>query len=64
MIETGKIGFPEVQKAFAAMTGEGGKFHGTMAKQSKSLSGLFSTLKDNIGLTAKRISRYKSRRRH
>ena len=37
------------------MTGEGGKFHGTMAKQSKSLSGLFSTLKDNIGLTAREL---------
>ena len=49
MIEEGKIGFPEVQKAFQAMTAEGGKFHNTMAKQSKSLSGLFSTLKDNIG---------------
>lgn len=55
MIEEGKIGFPEVQKAFQAMTGEGGKFHGTMAKQSKSLSGLFSTLKDNIGMTAREL---------
>lgn len=55
MIEAGKIGFPEVQKAFEAMTGEGGKFHDTMAKQSKSLSGLFSTLKDNIGLAAREL---------
>jgi hypothetical protein len=50
MIEAGKIGFPEVQKAFQLMTAEGGKFHGAMEAQSKSLSGLFSTLKDNIGL--------------
>lgn len=49
MIEAGKIGFPEVQKAFEMMTAEGGKFHGTMAKQSKSLDGLFSTLKDTFG---------------
>lgn len=55
MIEAGKIGFPEVQKAFEAMTSEGGKFHGAMAKQSKSLSGLFSTLKDNIGQTAREL---------
>lgn len=51
MIEAGKIGFPEVQKAFQAMTAQGGKFNGTMAKQSKSLAGLFSTLKDNLGQT-------------
>lgn len=55
MIEAGKIGFPEVQKAFQAMTAEGGKFHNTMSKQSKSLSGLFSTLKDNIGQTAREL---------
>ncbi len=55
MIEKGKIGFPEVQKAFTAMTGEGGKFHNTMSMQSKSLSGLFSTLKDNIGATTREL---------
>ena len=55
MIEEGKIGFPEVQAAFKAMTSEGGKFHGTMDKQSKSLSGLWSTLKDNIGMAAREI---------
>lgn len=48
MIEEGKIGFPEVQKAFQMMTAEGGKFHGTMEKQSQSLSGQLSTLKDNL----------------
>lgn len=55
MIEAGKIGFPEVQKAFTMMTAEGGKFHATMGKQSKSLTGLFSTLKDNIGQTAREL---------
>lgn len=55
MIEAGKVGFPDVQKAFEMMTAEGGKFHGTMAKQSKSLSGLFSTLKDNISMTAREL---------
>lgn len=55
MIEAGKIGFPEVQKAFALMTSEGEAFHGTMAKQSKSLSGLWSTLKDVIGQTAREM---------
>lgn len=55
MIEAGKIGFPEVEKAFQAMTAEGGKFHGTMEKQSKSLSGLFSTLTDNIGQAGREL---------
>jgi hypothetical protein len=49
MIEAGKVGFPEVSKAFELMTAEGGKFHGAMAKQSQSLSGLYSTLKDSVG---------------
>jgi hypothetical protein len=37
------------------MTAEGGAFHNTMEKQSKSLSGLFSTLKDNIGFAAREL---------
>lgn len=55
LIEEGKVGFPEVQKAFQLMTEEGGKFHGAMEKQSMSLSGLFSTLKDNIGQAARQF---------
>lgn len=55
MIEEGKIGFPEVQKAFQAMTAEGGKFYKTMDKQSASLSGQFSTLKDNLGQTLREL---------
>lgn len=55
MIEEGKIGFPEVQKALKLMTSEGEAFHGTMAKQSKSLAGLWSTLKDVIGQTAREM---------
>ena len=55
MIEAGKIGFPEVQKAFQMMTAEGGKFHNTMEKQSKSLSGLFSTLKDTLSSAGREI---------
>lgn len=55
MIEEGQIGFPEVQKAFQAMTAEGGKFYNTMSKQSRSVSGLFSTLKDVLGQTAREL---------
>lgn len=55
MIEAGQIGFPEVQKAFQALAGEGGKWGNTMARQSKSLSGLFSTLKDVLGQTGREL---------
>ena len=55
MIEEGKIGFPEVENAFKAMTSEGGKFYGTMDKQSDSFNGRISTLKDNIAIFARRL---------
>lgn len=50
LVSAGKVGFPELQKAFENMTNEGGKFAGLMAAQSQSLSGLWSTLKDNMSL--------------
>lgn len=49
LIEEGKIGFPEVEKAFKSMTSEGGKFYNTMEKQSQSLRGRFETLLDTVG---------------
>ena len=55
LITAGKVGFPEVQKALESMTNEGGKFHGMMARQATSLSGLWSTLKDNIGFSMREI---------
>jgi tape measure domain-containing protein len=44
----GSISADMVRDAFISATSEGGKFYGMMSKQSKSLSGLMSTLKDNI----------------
>lgn len=55
LIEEGKVGFPEVQKAFQLLAGEGGKWGDTMARQSKSLTGLFSTLKDVLGQTGREL---------
>jgi len=55
MITEGKIGFPEVQKAFEDLAGEGGKWGKTMERQSKSLNGLWSTFKDTIGQTAREL---------
>lgn len=50
MVTKGKIGFAEVDSALAGLTKTGGQFSGMMAKQSKTLAGLWSTLTDNIGL--------------
>lgn len=50
MVEEGQVGFPLVEQAFKNMTAEGGLFHGQLEKQSQSLLGLFSTLKDNVGM--------------
>ncbi len=55
LIEEGKVGFPEMQAALAHLTGEGSKFGGLMDAQSASLSGLFSTLQDNIAITLRTI---------
>lgn len=47
-MEQGKISAEMVQQAFEIATGKGGKFFGNMEKQSKTLNGLWSTLKDNF----------------
>jgi tape measure domain-containing protein len=48
LVESGQVGFPQIEKAFIDMTGTGGKFSGMMEAQSKTTSGLFSTLKDTV----------------
>jgi tape measure domain-containing protein len=48
LVESGQVGFPNIERAFIAMTSQGGKFSGMMEAQSKTTSGLFSTLKDTI----------------
>jgi len=50
-----KISFGLMQKAMIKMTSSGGVFYKQTEKQSKTLSGRFSTLKDNLGLTAAAI---------
>ena len=48
LVESGQVGFPNIERAFVSMTSQGGKFSGMMEAQSKTTSGLFSTLKDTI----------------
>ncbi|MEI7912836.1 MAG: tape measure protein [Verrucomicrobiota bacterium] len=48
LVESGVVGFPQIEKAFIDMTGKGGKFSGMMEAQSKTTKGLFSTLMDSV----------------
>jgi tape measure domain-containing protein len=48
LVTQGKVGFPELEKAFASMTGTGGQFEGLMEKQARTFSGLMSTLAGKI----------------
>lgn len=48
----GQISIDEVRESFASATGPGGMFFQMMEKQSKTLNGRLSTLKDNVGLVA------------
>jgi tape measure domain-containing protein len=47
LVEDGKVGFKEVEKAFQSMTTEGGMFFNMMAEQSKTTGGQISMLGDS-----------------
>lgn len=55
MVEEGKVGFPELQRALVSLTQEGGMYEGATERQSKTLLGLYSTLRDNVNLTLAEI---------
>lgn len=46
LVEEGKVGFPEVEKAFQNMTGKAGLYFNLMQEQSKSLTGMISNMGD------------------
>lgn len=48
LVSAGKVGFPDIEKAFVGMTGKGSMFGGMMEKQSHSFSGLWSTIVDGV----------------
>lgn len=48
MITDGKIGLPQLNTAIDSLTTGTGKFAGMMEKQSKTMNGMISTLKDNF----------------
>ena len=48
LVEEGKVGFPEVEKAIISLTDKGGKFGGLMEAQSASITGQISNIEDQI----------------
>lgn len=55
MVSAGKIGFPEVQAALTGIGRGAGQFAGLMEKQSKSMFGIFSNIKDTLTILARDI---------
>lgn len=55
MVSRGSIGFKDVEHAFQTMSGEGGLFFNLMDKQSHTLFGVFSNLKDILILLARTL---------
>lgn len=48
MVTAGKVGFNELAQALENMTSRGGRFFGMTEKRSQTLSGLWSTMVDNV----------------
>lgn len=55
LVESGAATFDVLEASLIKATSAGGRFAGGMAKQSKTLSGVFSTLKDNVALLTRGI---------
>jgi len=55
MISKGKVGFDSLNQSMGSLANGSGVFAGGMAKQSLTLSGLFSTLKDNLSFVMREI---------
>ena len=55
MSEQGKVSFTDVKRALESLTTGSGRMAGLIEKQSLSLSGLISTLKDNLSLLGAEI---------
>lgn len=57
MVSAGKIGFSDVEKVIKKMTDEGGQFANLMAKQSKTITGQISNIKDAIDVMFNEIGK-------
>lgn len=56
-VTAGKVDLETFQKAFSSLSDKGGFAFEGLVKQSKTLSGAYSTLKDNIGLLAAEVGK-------
>lgn len=54
-VEQGKVGYPEVERAMASLSSEGGKFNGLMDRQSTTFFGLKSNFEDFMDSLKRRI---------
>ena len=57
MVSAGKIGFSDVEKVIRKMTDAGGQFDNLMAKQSKTITGQISNIKDAIDVMFNEIGK-------
>jgi tape measure domain-containing protein len=55
LVEEGKVGFPNLEKAFISLTSKGGTFFGMMEEQSKTFNGRISTLTDTVNESLRTI---------
>lgn len=55
MVSDGQLGFSHLEAALGSLTTGTGVFAGGMAAQSQTIAGLWSTLKDNIGIALEGI---------
>lgn len=55
MVTNGEVSADAMISAFQKMTGEGGRFHGMLKEQGKTLTGLWSTFKDEFADLARMI---------
>lgn len=57
MVSQGKIGYPQVEQALRALTGEGGLMHDMMKQVSQTTEGKFSTALDNAKMKLAEIGK-------
>lgn len=48
LVSSGQVGFANLDQAFTSLTSTGGKFAGMMERQSHTIAGLWSSVKDNF----------------
>lgn len=57
LVEQGKVGFPNLQRALVSLTTKGGQFAGLTEAQSKTIAGRFSTLQDAVSMSMTNIGK-------